>query len=69
MRMTTQQLISFARGAPSLDIVDVAGLKAAATRAFDRDPAGMTGYGTAIGYPPLRLRIDGKPDRHHRDGQ
>ena len=51
---TTTKPISFARGAPSLDIVDVAGLRAAADRAFATDPAGMTGYGTAIGYPPLR---------------
>jgi 2-aminoadipate transaminase len=29
------QPISFARGAPSLDIVDVEGLKAAAGRAFE----------------------------------
>jgi DNA-binding transcriptional MocR family regulator len=47
-------VISFARGAPSLDIVDVDGLKAAATRAFERDPAGTTAYGTAVGYGPLR---------------
>jgi DNA-binding transcriptional MocR family regulator len=46
--------ISFARGAPSLDIVDVEGLRAAADRTFTNDPGGMTGYGTAIGYPPLR---------------
>jgi 2-aminoadipate transaminase len=46
--------ISFARGAPSLDIVDVDGLRAAAERAFNADPAGVTAYGTAIGYPPLR---------------
>jgi 2-aminoadipate transaminase len=46
--------ISFARGAPSLDIVDVDGLRAAAERAFSADPAGVTAYGTAIGYPPLR---------------
>jgi DNA-binding transcriptional MocR family regulator len=46
--------ISFARGAPSLDIVDVEGLRAAAERAFANDPAGMTAYGTSIGYPPLR---------------
>jgi 2-aminoadipate transaminase len=46
--------ISFARGAPSLDIVDVAGLKAAAIRAFDRDPAAVASYGPATGYPPLR---------------
>src|SRR5271165_1124334 len=46
--------ISFARGAPSLDIVDVDGLRAAAERAFAADPGGMTAYGTSIGYPPLR---------------
>jgi 2-aminoadipate transaminase len=46
--------ISFARGAPSLDIIDVAGLRAAAEQAFTNDPAGMTAYGTAVGYVPLR---------------
>jgi DNA-binding transcriptional MocR family regulator len=46
--------ISFARGAPSLDIVDVEGLRAAADRALSSDPAGAFSYGTAIGYPPLR---------------
>jgi 2-aminoadipate transaminase len=46
--------ISFARGAPSLDIVDVEGLKDAAARAFENDPGGATAYGTAIGYVPLR---------------
>ena len=51
------QPISFARGAPSLDIVDVEGLRDAAGRAFEADPGGMTGYGTAIGYPPLRAWI------------
>ncbi|WP_349879852.1 PLP-dependent aminotransferase family protein [Micromonospora sp. HUAS YX12] len=55
--MTAEQLISFARGAPSLDIVDVEGLKAAAVRAFDADPAGATAYGTSVGYPPLRKWI------------
>jgi 2-aminoadipate transaminase len=49
--------ISFARGAPSLDIVDVDGLRAAAERAFQGDPAGTTAYGTSIGYPPLRAWI------------
>src|SRR3954463_9102976 len=53
-------VISFARGAPSLDIVDVEGLKAAATRAFERDPAGTTAYGTAVGYGPLREWIANK---------
>src|SRR5262245_44674622 len=48
------QPISFPRGAPSLDIIDVDGLKAAAVRAFEVDPAATTGYGPATGYPPLR---------------
>ncbi len=55
--MTAEQLNSFARGAPSLDIIDVEGLKAAATRAFDADPAGVTAYGTSVGYLPLRKWI------------
>jgi DNA-binding transcriptional MocR family regulator len=46
--------ISFARGAPSLDIVDIDGLREAAQRAFERDPGGTTAYGTAVGYVPLR---------------
>lgn len=58
--MTAEQLISFARGAPSVDIVDVVGLKAAAVRAFDADPAGVTAYGTSVGYPPLRRWIADK---------
>ena len=49
--------LSFARGAPSLDIVDVEGLSAAAQRAFANDPGGMTAYGTAVGYVPLRRWI------------
>jgi 2-aminoadipate transaminase len=53
-------VISFARGAPSTDIVDVEGLKQAAVAAFDNDPAGMTGYGTAVGYVPLRKWIADK---------
>ncbi|HTC71895.1 MAG TPA: PLP-dependent aminotransferase family protein [Solirubrobacteraceae bacterium] len=53
--------ISFARGAPSLDIVDVDGLRDAAVRAFESDPAGTTAYGTAIGYTRLRSWI---ADRH-----
>jgi DNA-binding transcriptional MocR family regulator len=46
--------ISFARGAPSLDIVDVEGLRTAADQAFTADPGGMTAYGTSVGYVPLR---------------
>lgn len=54
--------ISFARGAPSLDIIDVDGLRDAAGRAFTEDAAGATGYGTAIGYPPLRQWIAERHD-------
>ncbi len=42
--------ISLARGAPSLDIVAVDDLRAAADRAFERDPAGMCAYGTSPGH-------------------
>ena len=52
--------ISFARGAPSLDIVDVDGLREAAGRAFTNDPGGTTAYGTSVGYPPLRRWIAAK---------
>src|SRR4051795_10383676 len=62
--MTSAQLISFARGAPSLDIVDIDGLKAASVRAFEADPAGITAYGTSVGYPPLRKWI---ADKHGVD--
>jgi DNA-binding transcriptional MocR family regulator len=55
--MPASDTLSFARGAPSLDIIDLDGLRDAAARAFDNDPAGLTGYGTAIGYPPLRAWI------------
>jgi 2-aminoadipate transaminase len=58
---STGPTISFARGAPSLDIVDVEGLRDAAVRAFDSDPAGTTAYGTSVGYPRLRSWI---ADRH-----
>jgi len=61
MPTQTGPSISFARGAPSLDIVDVQGLRDAATRAFDSDPGGTTAYGTSIGYPRLRAWI---ADRH-----
>jgi DNA-binding transcriptional MocR family regulator len=49
-----QTLISFARGAPSLDIVAADELAACAERALRNDPAGAFSYGTAVGYPPLR---------------
>src|ERR687885_326948 len=56
--------ISFARGAPSLDIVDVDGLKEAAAKAFEADPAGTTAYGTSVGYVPLREWV---ADKHGVD--
>ena len=52
--MTAATPISFARGAPSLDIIDVEGLRDAARQAFDADPGGTTAYGTSVGYVPLR---------------
>ena len=55
--MPAASTISFARGAPSLDIVDVEGLREAAARAFANDPGGTTAYGTAVGYVPLRAWI------------
>jgi len=45
--------ISFARGAPSLDIVAVDDLRTAAERAFTDDPGGAFSYGTSAGYGPL----------------
>ena len=64
--------VSFARGAPSTDIVDVDGLRQAAMAAFAADPAGLTGYGTAVGYVPLRpldrreARRPGGPRARHQ---
>jgi 2-aminoadipate transaminase len=51
--MPAADTISFARGAPSLDIVAVDDLRAAASRALEQDPAGAFAYGTAAGYPAL----------------
>src|SRR2546425_928601 len=56
--------ITFARGAPSLDIVPVADLRTAAQDAFERDPKGAFSYGTAGGYGPLR---DWIAERHGAD--
>jgi 2-aminoadipate transaminase len=54
------QNISLARGAPSLDIVAVPELRAAADRAFERDPTGTFSYGTSAGYPRLLAWIAAK---------
>jgi DNA-binding transcriptional MocR family regulator len=45
--------ISLSRGAPSLDIIAVDDLRAAADRAFEADPGGVFSYGTSAGYPRL----------------
>src|SRR2546423_5119406 len=52
--MSSTTPISFARGAPSLDIIAVDDLRAAADRAFQSDPQGTFSYGTSGGYVPLR---------------
>jgi 2-aminoadipate transaminase len=52
--MTGPPPITFARGAPSLDIVAVDDLRASAQAAFEKDPAGAFSYGTSVGYPRLR---------------
>src|SRR3954467_1618289 len=57
--MPTVPPISFARGAPSLDIIAVEELRAAADRAFQNDPQGTFSYGTSGGYVPLRDWIAG----------
>ena len=51
--MAAADSISLARGAPSLDIVAVDDLRAAADRAFAQDPGGAFSYGTSAGYLPL----------------
>jgi DNA-binding transcriptional MocR family regulator len=58
--MVAEPPISFARGAPSLDIVAVDDLRAAADRAFQNDPAGTFSYGTSGGYVPLRDWLAGQ---------
>ena len=51
--MSAPDSISLARGAPSLDIVAVDDLQAAAERAFTNDPGGAFSYGNSAGYLPL----------------
>jgi 2-aminoadipate transaminase len=62
--METHAPISFARGAPSLDIVAADELREAADRAFRNDPKGAFSYGTSGGYLPLR---DWVAERHARE--
>ena len=47
-------LISFARGAPSLDIVPTDALRECADRVLREDPGGALSYGPGSGYGPLR---------------
>jgi 2-aminoadipate transaminase len=56
--------ISLARGAPSIDIIAVDELKAAAQAAFDRDPAGTFAYGTSAGYTRLVEWVAARHDVH-----
>ncbi len=58
--MSAPAPISFARGAPSLDIVAADALREAAGRVLESDPKGAFSYGTSVGYPPLREWIAGK---------
>src|SRR3954451_17882395 len=60
--MSSGPPISFARGAPSLDIIAVDDLRTAADRAFQNDPQGTFSYGTSGGYAPLRDWIAGFHD-------
>jgi 2-aminoadipate transaminase len=59
--MSAPETISLARGAPSLDIIAVEDLRAAADEAFRRDPGGSFAYGTSAGYPRL---VDWVAGRH-----
>ena len=59
--MPAPDTISFARGAPSLDIVAVDDLRAGAARALEQDPAGAFSYGTAAGYTAL---VEWLAERH-----
>ncbi|MGI8440090.1 MAG: PLP-dependent aminotransferase family protein [Thermoleophilaceae bacterium] len=52
--MSSPTPISFARGAPSLDIIAADELRACAERALSKDPLGAFSYGTSAGYGPLR---------------
>lgn len=59
--MTMLEPISFARGAPSPDIMPAEDIREAASRVLAADPAGALGYGVGTGYGPLRQWI---ADRH-----
>ncbi|QSB05396.1 PLP-dependent aminotransferase family protein [Natronoglycomyces albus] len=52
--MSATDVISFSRGAPSLDIVDIEGIKTASRKALEEDPGAIAGYGNAYGFPKMR---------------
>ncbi len=52
--MSSERVISFARGVPSADLLPVAQIAAATARALAEDPAGTLAYGDGAGYGPLR---------------
>lgn len=51
------ETIAFARGVPAPEMLPVDDLRAAAARAFDRDPVRVLSYGTGAGWEPLRARL------------
>lgn len=50
-------MISFAGGLPAPELFDVAGLRAAANEALDRDPVGSLQYSATEGHAGLRARL------------
>src|SRR3954468_19326562 len=65
--MAGLQPITFARGAPSADIMPADDVREAAARVLAADPAGALAYGVGTGYGPLREwiaeRHDVEPER------
>ncbi|PWU25065.1 MAG: aminotransferase class I/II [Candidatus Rokuibacteriota bacterium] len=59
--MASPEPISFARGAPSADIMPAGTLRDAAQRILGEDAKGALGYGVGSGYAPLRQWV---ADRH-----
>src|SRR5436190_214040 len=55
--MTKVEPITFARGAPSADIMPAEGIRRAADRVLASDPTGALAYGVGTGYGPLRQWI------------
>ena len=62
--MTSLEPITFARGAPSADIMPAHDVREAASRVLAADPAGALAYGVGSGYGPLREWI---AERHDVD--